>query len=243
MSSIFNLQTYSIKTIYQYFQSHKTKDKIDMILEPLHSMIQLSLLGISPIGSKLTIQENILYLQAPNIIQPVVRWYNSDKKDDVYFLFQVIQRFIKWYNPQLNKKSPVSAELYQLIVNMSVNGLNNLLKTYSTNESNAVQQVLNMYKNLLDTNNIQYHIDEKNDKNDKHDKNDKNEEKINIDEVFENIRTIYDQNTLNIIYNSLVLLEAEQDETDVYTLINGLNLMLNKINKKIREWIKVNLVF
>ena len=106
------------KALYNYLSFYKYpngKDKINMVLEPLQAMIQLALLSLSPIGTKLTIQENILYLQSPNIIQPVSRWYNSDKKDDLYFLFQVIKRFIKWYNPIINKDSLMNEELYKLI--------------------------------------------------------------------------------------------------------------------------------
>ena len=131
MSSRLTIQTYSLKALYNYFYTNKQKDKLDMILEPLQSMIQLCLLSKLQIGSKLTIKDNILNIQNPNVIQPVLRWYNSDKKDDLFFLFQVIQRFIKWYNPAINKKSNVSAELYQLIISMATEGLNNLLKTYT----------------------------------------------------------------------------------------------------------------
>ena len=65
-----------------------------MILEPLQAMVQLALLSICPIGTKLRIQENILQLQFPTLIQPITRWYNADKKDDVYFLYGVIKRYL-----------------------------------------------------------------------------------------------------------------------------------------------------
>ena len=114
--------------LYNTFIYNKQKDKVDMILEPLQSMLQLALLSICPVGTKLRIKENILYLQMPNIAQPIVRWYNADKKDDLYFLYAVIKRFITWYNPTLNNKSMMSMELYQLIITMSIEGLNNLFK-------------------------------------------------------------------------------------------------------------------
>ena len=131
----------TIINAYQIKNFYRPKDKIDMILEPLQSMVQLALLGRTPIGTKLAIYENILYLQTPTFIQPISRWYNADKKDDLFFLFQVIKRFIKWYNPTVSSKSPLTEELYQIIVKMSVEGLNNLLKTYSSSDSNAVSQV------------------------------------------------------------------------------------------------------
>ena len=152
-------------------------------------MLQLALLSVCPVGTKLRIKENILYLQMPNIAQPLVRWYNADKKDDLYFLYAVIKRFITWYNPELNDKSIMSLELYKLIITMSIEGLNNLFKTYTASDSNTVIHVIQMYKNLLEYNNDKimledYIVDgEKN--------------KVNIDEVFEKIITIYDNNILH----------------------------------------------
>ena len=146
MNSLFQLKTpASISSFYQSLTASKSKDKVDMILEPLQAMVQLALLSICPIGTKLRIQENILHLQSPTIIQPLARWYCSDKKDDVYFLYGVIKRYIKWYNPQINKKSPLKQELYDLITTMAIEGLDNLFKTYSSSDSNTVIHVIQMY--------------------------------------------------------------------------------------------------
>ena len=127
-------QLNSLHMLYHAFSHSRQKDKIDTILEPLQAMIQLTLLGICPIGTKLRIQENILYIQPPTLMQPLSRWYNTDKKDDLYFLYSVIKRYIKWYNPTSNKKSPLTIGLYQLITSMAVEGLNQLFKTYSSCE-------------------------------------------------------------------------------------------------------------
>jgi hypothetical protein len=211
----------------------KTKDKVDMILEPLQAMVQLALLSICPIGTKLRIQENILHLQSPTIIQPFTRWYYSDKKDDVYFLYGVIKRYIKWYNPQINKKSPVKQELYDLITSMAIEGLNNLFKTYSSSDSNTVIHVIQMYKNLLEYNNDKIMADEY--------LIDVEKNKINIDEVFENIIGIYEPIFLNMLMNMLELVKAEENDINRVYMMDGLNLILYKITKAIQDWIKVNL--
>ena len=229
MNNLFNLQPQQIKTLYNSLALSKSKEKIDMVLEPLQAMIQISLLSVSPIGTKMTIQENILYLQNPSIIQPFSRWYNSDKKDDLYFLFQVIKRFMKWYNPNYNNKSRISSELYALIVKLSLKGFNNLLITYSSTDNNAITQVIHMYKNLLgsiDATEIDKTF---------------NEKTVNIDEVFENINEIYNENLLNIIHNTLLIVDREDDDSNYYNYINGLNLLMEKSNKQIQSWIKNNL--
>jgi hypothetical protein len=220
-------------------------------------MIQLAILSVKPIGTKLAIHENILYIQEPSIIQPINRWYNSDKKDDLYFLFQVIKRFIKWYNPENNKI--LSSKLYNLICSMSLLGLDNLIKTYNNTDNNSIIQVLHLYKNLLEVPNIK--------ELEKH-----TNEKINIDEVFENIISLYEYSQskldcdpadktetpskviiekskdissnsplLNIIYNILILINTEENPEYILSYIKSLNYIMEKTNTEIQNWIKVNL--
>lgn len=233
MASIFQ-PVNTIHLLYNTFVYNKQKDKIDMILEPFQSMIQLALLSVCPVGTKLRIKENILYLHTPNIAQPFIRWYNADKKDDLYFLYAVIKRFIKWYNPDLNQKSIMSPELYKLIITMSIEGLSNLFKTYTTSDSNTVIHVIQMYKNLLEYNNDKIMIEDYIVDGDKN--------KINIDEVFEKIVTIYEQNIMNVIYYTLLQSKEETEYRYQTNIIDGLNIILNKYNTIIKEWIQLNLI-
>ena len=225
--------TSSFHLLYQML-SNRQKDKIDMILEPLQAMIQLALLSICPIGTKLRIQENILYLQTPTITQSISRWYNSDKKDDLYFLYSVVKRYMKWYNPAINKKSPLSADLYQLITKMAKEGFDNLFKTYSSSDSNTVIHVIQMYKNLLEYNNDKILVDEY--------IVDVEKNKVNIDEVFERIIDIYDPHILQITQHTLLMMQEENDPSNQGHHLDGLNQMFMKYNKAIKEWIKVNLI-
>ena len=224
----------SLYLIYNAISQTRHKDKIDTILEPLQAMVQLALLGICPIGTKLCIQENILHVQPPTFIQPFSRWYNSDKKDDLYFLYSVIKRYIKWYNPSSNPKSPISMELYQLVNSMAMDGLNNLFKTYSTSDSNTVIHVIQMYKNLLEYNNDKIMIEDYIVDGEKN--------KINIDEVFEKIIVIYEKNIMHVIYYTLLQAKEETEYNYKTNIIDGLNLILNKYNTIIKEWIQLNLI-
>lgn len=228
MQAILSLSPNQIKSLYQTLSFHKSKDKIAMVLEPLQAIIQVALLSVLPIGTKLAIYENILSSQSPNLMQPISRWYYADKKDDIYYLFQVIKRFIKWYNPNVSKKSPLNLELYQLINKMAIAGLDNLLSTYDSSDNTAIIQVLWMYRNLLD------HKDPAEIEKTFADK-------VNIDEVFENITTIYEPNILKVIHNSLLLINTEEIEVYKYKYIEGLNITMYKTNKLIQNWIKVNL--
>jgi hypothetical protein len=226
-----NITPTQIKTLYNSLFYKSSKDKTDMVLEPFQAIVQLAILSLCPIGTKLTIQENILYLQLPNVIQPISRWYNADKKDDLLFLFQVIRRFIKWYNPRNNTSSPISIELYRLIVGMAVQGLDKLIKTYNSVDCNTITQVVNMYKNLLQTHDNQ-DIDKLFSDNG-----------LNMDEVFQRIISLYNEMTINIINNFLLLISNETDDTCLLDFIEGFNLIIKKTNTMIKNWIKENLIF
>jgi hypothetical protein len=227
MNTILLLQQYQITNLYNSFNIHKSKEKNNMILEPLQGMIQLALLCGCKVGTKLTIYDNILYLQQPTLTQPINRWLNSDKKDDLYFLFPVIKKFLKWFNPD-NKKNYISAELYNQIITMSIKGLINLMKTYETTDNISVIQVINMYIELLSNkvNISQSLIDDKQD----------------IDDIFEKITNIYKPNLLNIVYNTLLLIEEDKDNINIINYINGLNQIMEKNNKEIQSWIKSKLL-
>jgi len=177
--------TSSFQLLYQIL-SNRQKDKIDMILEPLQAMIQLALLSICPIGTKLRIQENILYLQTPTI------------------------------------------------TTMAKEGFDNLFKTYSSSDSNTVIHVIQMYKNLLEYNNDKILVDEY--------IVDVEKNKVNIDEVFEHIISIYDPHILQIIQHTLLMMQEENDPSNQGHHLDGLNQMFMKYNKAIKEWIKVNLI-
>jgi hypothetical protein len=60
--------------------------------------------------------------------------------------------------------------------------------------------------------------------------------------VFEKIITIYDENILSVIFFSLLQAQAETEYNDKNNVIDGLNMILNKYNLIIKEWIQLNLV-
>ena len=197
-------------------------------LEPLQVMVQLALLSTYPIGTKMCIEENIVLLQPSNILQPVARWYRADKKDDMYFLYMVIKRFIQWYHPSVNDSSPLTMELYRLICEMSSEGLRCLLRTYSARECHTMTQVLQMYQHLLmDDNSNTLPADD-------------NESEIGT--VFHHIVSVYEPTMLRMLYECLSLIRDEKDPADRQSIVDGLGMILQKWNRKIREWIQLHMV-
>jgi hypothetical protein len=144
-----------------------------------------------------------------------------------------MKRYIKWYNPLVNKESPVRQELYQLVTSMAIEGLDSLFKTYRSADSNTVIHVIQMYKNILELNNDKIMADDYSIDADK--------SRIHIDEVFEKIVVIYEPIMLDVIHHTLELIQAEKDSINQTHMIDGLNLILHKTTKEIREWIRIHL--
>ena len=234
MNTIINLAPLQLRNMYNNFIQGKLKGKQNIVLEPLQVMIQLSLLSFCPIGTKITIHNNILSLQPPTIIQPINRWFNYDKKDDIYHLFQVIKRFIKWHQ---GKTDIINNTFYLMLVDLAKKGLDNIIKTYQNCDMLTIIPVLQMYKDLLNTADVnKVHAEEK------CIKPELNEINNSIDQIFYNISSIYSKELLNVVFSSLELLKIETNTTTIDNYLDGINMILLNINIKITSWINKNLV-
>lgn len=140
----------ALATIYYIFYSEK-KERVEMVLEPLQAMTQLAIMTHCPIGSKFSISNNLLCIQTPSWSQSVTRSFNHDKKDDLYFLFNVINRYYTFYVHLKNKKGKIS-ELFDLIIDMSISGLDKIINTYSRSNGDYTHllQTLKMYRKILE---------------------------------------------------------------------------------------------
>jgi len=201
--------------------TNKKKERSDMILEPLQVMVQLALLSYSPIGTKVSVADNILHLQFPTMFQGVWRWYNLDGKDDLYYLFHAIRRYYKWYKSQNNK-------IFSFILHEAIKGLKNLMITYEKGNQTSIIHTLKLYKNVLGMESPDLFKEN-------------TEETINIDKVFENIKDIYDQKLLKVIYNIIQLCNEVDNVDEKKYMVDGLLSILIPTNEKIRIWIRQNL--
>ena len=198
------------------------KEKVDMILEPLQVMITLALLSFCPVGTKIYISKNILYVHEPSVLQGVYRWLDGNSKDDLYYLFHAIRRYYKWYKTIDNK-------VYELIMTLAKNGIKKLMTTYKDANQKTILHTLSLYHNILELNNEQ--LFESKDHADV----------INIDQVFKNVKTVYDKKILMITYHTLVLMQETTNENEILQFMNGIKMILTPTEKNIRNWIQTNL--
>ena len=143
----------------------RPKERFETILEPLQAVLQIGLLSFYPIGSKLAIHNNILTVQGPGYTQQVRRWYNNDKKEDVFYLYNVFSRFHKFYKHVLEDSntgtgtgtgmgtgmgSGPNRKLFLLLIELAKVGINNLTRTYNQTDKIHILHTLQMYKGMLD---------------------------------------------------------------------------------------------
>ena len=139
----------------------KPKERFETILEPLQAVLQIGLLSFYPIGSKLAIHNNILTVQGPGYTQQVRRWYNNDKKEDVFYLYNVFSRFHKFYKHVLEDSNAAvgtagaagtgeNRKLFLLLIELAKIGINNLTRTYNLTDKIHILHTLQMYKGMLD---------------------------------------------------------------------------------------------
>lgn len=135
-------------------QMKKPRERFETILEPLQALLQIAFLAYYPIGSKLAIHNNILTIQAPGYTQNVRRWYNNDKKEDVFYLYNVFSRFNKFYKTVLASGAGAGANeniaLFDLLNELAKIGINNLTRTYNQTDKIHILHTLQMYKGMLD---------------------------------------------------------------------------------------------
>ena len=158
----------TLNVLYKTIKTKKKKERFETILEPLQAILQIAYLSFTPIGTKLTIHNNILYIQPPNYSQSIVRWYNNDTQEDLFYLFNIFYRFKKFYyflssgiggndvasvatkDYEHSSAKIVNKKLYELLIELAKNGIGNLIRTYGQTEKIHILHTLQMYKNILE---------------------------------------------------------------------------------------------
>ena len=219
----------ALKVIYMAITGDKNKERFEMILEPFQAIVQLAMLSYCPIGSKLSISDNILYIQSPGWSQSILRSYNSDKHDDLVYLFSVIKRFHLFYGDMKGGSNNENRELFRRLVAASKKGLEKLIQTYSKAVGDHLSQTLHMYIQLLDRPDSFQSPESANDKN------------VKIDDVFIKITSLYCQDIYNIILSNMRLIEDDPENYPTY--MASINNATYGVNLKLKKWMSDNIMF
>ncbi len=131
---------------------NNTKINIKLfLLDPLSVIIKLAIIGNKPVGSKILIQDNVIYIQEPGIFQAVCRIFFKSNKTDLQYMYNPIQIACQTFLlKEFTQKTPRMKELFLC----AQTGIKKMMETYKT--CSIITLCLNYYLALI-TN----HIDEK----------------------------------------------------------------------------------
>lgn len=242
----------TLQILYKTISSRRKKERFETILEPLQAILQIAMLSFYPVGTKLTIQNNILTLQPPAYSQSMLRWYNNDTKEDLYFLFNVFHRFKKFYAHCKHDDGSVQHRLHLLLNELAKTGINKLIRTYGQTDKPHILQTLTMYKYILedqlspDIMTLQTHSSSKPYKmrpvlSDDDAASETSAANNTVDDIFITIVDIYTPELLHIMYNALILMRDNDSNYQAYA--DGLNRILEPTCIQLKKWIDEHIVY
>ena len=118
------------------------------ILDPLSVIVKLAILSNKPVGTKLLIQNNIIYFQVPGIFQSITRMVYKSNKTDLQFIYNPINIACSHFlSKQFVEKTPKIKSLFLC----AQNGIKKLIETYKS--CSIITITLNYYY-VLFTNHI-----------------------------------------------------------------------------------------
>jgi hypothetical protein len=124
------------------------------ILDPLSVIVKLAILSNKPVGTKLLIQNNVIYFQEPGPFQSLCRMVYKSNKTDLQYLYNPINiACLHFLSKPFIDKTPRIKNLFLC----AQNGLKKLIETYKS--CSIITITLNYYYVLL-SNHIQQSYNE-----------------------------------------------------------------------------------
>ena len=99
------------------------------ILDPLSVIIKLAIISNKPIGTKMRIDSNVIYLQEPGLFQALCRYILNSTKTDMQYLYNPIELACRHFlSKNAIQQNPKIKDLFKC----ALNGIHKLIETYKT---------------------------------------------------------------------------------------------------------------
>ena len=121
------------------------------LLDPLSVIIKLAIISNKPVGTKILIQNNVIYFQEPGMFQSLVRMIYNSNKTDLQYMYNPIQIACSFF---LTKEGIQKYPRIKDLFICAQNGLKKLIDTYKN--CSIISLCLNYYYVII-TN----HVEEK----------------------------------------------------------------------------------
>jgi len=199
---------------------NKTDNLQLFLLDPLSVIIKLAILSNKHIGTKLRINDNIIYLQEPGPFQSVCRYIFKNNKTDIQYLYNPIEIACKIYLSEDSiKQHPKITELFKC----AQSGLLKLIETYRN--CSVMRICLSYYYSLLSN-----HIEQTN--NTTLFRND-NMTVFYTQDVLSKMKNIWSPEKITIVLNITTFLSsdtsAEINVRSLETIIDGIDTQVSRM--------------
>ena len=114
------------------------------LLDPLSVIIKLAILSNKPVGTKISIQNNVVYFQDPGPFQAFCRFIFNSNKTDLQYMYNPIHFACQHF---LSKEFVTKTPRIKNLFVCAQNGLKKLIDTYSN--SNIIVLSLNYYYTII----------------------------------------------------------------------------------------------
>ena len=200
---------------------NKTDNFQLFVLDPLSVIIKLAILSNKPIGTKIRIDNNIIYLQEPGHFQAFCRYLLKNNKTDIQYLYNPIEMACQMYlTKSVITQNPKIPEIFKC----AQNGLLKLIETYKN--CSVIRICINYYFTLISN-----HLEEK--KNDALFRKD-NMTPFYTPELINKLTKIWIQDKIKIVLNLTTYLSSNDNaETDV----KSLETIMDGIDKQVSQTI------
>ena len=119
------------------------------VLDPLSVIIKLAVIGNKPVGTKILISNNVIYLQEPGPFQALCRVFFKTNKTDLQYMYNPIELACKQF---LSKDFVKTTPRIKTLFLCAQNGIKRLIETYKINS--IICLTLN-YFNVIITNHVE----------------------------------------------------------------------------------------
>ena len=200
---------------------NKTDNFQLFVLDPLSVIIKLAILSNKPIGTKIRIDNNIIYLQEPGHFQAFCRYLLKNNKTDIQYLYNPIEMACQMYlTKNVITQNPKIPDIFKC----AQNGLLKLIETYKN--CSVIRICINYYFTSISN-----HLEEK--KNDTLFRKD-NMTPFYTPELINKLTKIWIQDKIKIVLNLTTYLSSNDNaETDV----KSLETIMDGIDKQVSQTI------
>ena len=198
--------------ISYYFLQKKEKN---IIIDPISCLIKLSMLGLYPIGTKISVCNNGIHFTNPNILQGSIRFINGDAREDLHNVFKPIKKAIEWFydNKSINDDINLLFEMTEL-------GLVNLKSCYEPNST--IQHSIDYYIKYIK-------FTEFSDEN-------KEQEEDNI--IYKYLRTLWSKREIDIIIKLFQEYKDKENDLEKFNIIEMINKMSDMKERLLNDFLK-----